>query len=227
MVHNNYMVKIFLTLLIMISTAYAETRMKVVVIDTGASREQLKQPYMCKNGNFTVFRDNGIDTHGHGTNVIGLIVEKINAKKYCIVSIKFYDKHKAFSGVVNAIRSLRTAIKLKPTIVNLSMDGIEAEPEEYNLIETLLKNGAKISVAAGNYNQELTQNYCLIYPACYKRWFDKALAKNFYVIGARNVSKSDYGPLVDFTFDGFKIGTPKMSGTSQATAVFTSTLVSK
>ena len=72
--------KYFLILLSLISCiTYAETRTKVVIIDSGISRTQSAQKYMCKNGNknFTDSK-NKYDEHGHGTNILSIISKSIN-----------------------------------------------------------------------------------------------------------------------------------------------------
>ena len=73
----------YLFLILASFSALAENRQKIVVIDTGVSFRQSFKPYMCKNGLHSTYGHWG-DNHGHGSNVIGLIAEKINPKKIII-----------------------------------------------------------------------------------------------------------------------------------------------
>jgi subtilisin family serine protease len=216
-------------LLILISTyTLAETRQKIVVIDTGISFAQSLKPYMCKNGKLSTSND-WKDVDGHGTNIVGLIGDRINPKKTCVVSIKL-DLKNSKNIEMDVIKSMLMAENLKPVGVNISMAGNFSSRLELLSIVRMISSGVKVIVAAGNEGVNLDRN-CYIYPACYLAEIKKEKKiiniSNFIVVGAKDVSVSNTGSVVTVTTNGSKQGFPVMSGTSQATANFTGKLFSK
>ena len=218
----------YLFLIFFASEAFSESRQKIVVIDTGVSYAQSIKPYMCKNGNLGS-NGNWKDTHGHGSNVIGLIGEKIDAKKTCIVSIKL-EVDRLKNPEQSIMYAMEMAEKIKPVAVNISMAGTIKYESELNSMVRMVSSGVKVVVAAGNEDMSL-DDYCIIYPACYlKRMKDMdnvINVSNFIVVGAKDTGSSNTGSIVTVTAIGKNQGYPKMSGTSQATANFTGKLFSK
>ena len=200
-----------------------ELRAPVVVIDSGVSYSQSKKPYMCKNGVLSTTADNGIDEHGHGTNIVSIISSKIN-KKYCIVSIKVYKKKETPIGAY--ISGLRLAVNLRPAFINISMDGDAGDFFETLYIQRALMYGAKVIVAAGNNSVNLDLN-CRAFPTCVKKEIFSTYSKNMFTVGATDTGTSNYGMIVTHRLPGKGLGFPKMSGTSQAAANLTSRLVQK
>ena len=220
------MVKILF--LILSFSVYSETRQKIVVIDTGIKMFQSLSPYMCKNGRLGS-NSSWLDKHGHGSNVIGLIGDKIDPIKTCIVSIKL-DLGQSLTPEKDIATVMEMTEKLNPIAVNISMSGvIHYESEKQSFIR-LINKGTKIIVAAGNESLNLDRG-CLIYPACYLKDIksDRASSSvsNFFVVGAKDTGSSNTGSVVTVTAVGKKQGYPVMTGTSQATANFTGKLFSK
>jgi subtilisin family serine protease len=206
---------------------FADSRQKIVVIDTGVGYKQYKKPYMCKYGNLG--SKGWLDGHGHGSNVIGLIGEKIDTDKTCIVSIKLeVDGSKNPEKAI--IEAMDMAEKLKPVAVNISWAGAVSFESELKSIIRMVSSGVKVVVAAGNGGISL-DTYCGIYPACYlKKMKDMnniINVSNFIVVGAKDTGSSNTGTVVTVTAIGKDQGYPKMTGTSQATANFTGKLFSK
>jgi hypothetical protein len=220
----------YLFLLLVSLSALAETRQKIVVIDTGVSIRVSMKPYMCKDGKQTTY-GLWIDDHGHGSNVIDLIGSRIDHKKLCIVSIK--TKWRNLSpeqAAIEAIVSIKKAALFKPIAVNISMDGNIRSDEEKEEFRKLLKSGSKIITAAGNHHLNLDKD-CSEFPACYlkeiKQDTEFTDTSNFFVVGASDVSASSYGTVVTVRTLGLKQGIPEMTGTSQAAANFTGKLFSR
>jgi hypothetical protein len=91
---------------------------------------------------------------------------------------------------------------------------------EYSYLSEIHKRGVKIVVAAGNNGMELKKG-CNFYPACHKYFLH-----NMIVIGNLHNRDSNYGEIIDYMIDGNRKGFPRMSGTSQSTAIFTGQLFS-
>jgi major intracellular serine protease len=209
--------KYLLFTLFFTNIAYSK-QLRVAVIDTGIQKAYTKQANLCKSGHKSFAKDKSVvDTHGHGTNIAGLIKNKAGKSKYCIIVIRFYsngagDLSKAF------IRSLEYAYILKPDILNLSGGGLFSDKRERLIIKRILDKGIIVNAAAGNESLNLDNN-CLYYPACYD--------KRINVIGAKNVPQSNYGKIVDYTINGKdrKAFGITLSGTSQSTAIFTGLMI--
>lgn len=203
-----------------------ENRTKIVVLDSGVGKSLARQSFMCKKGILSTIGEDGIDTHGHGSNIIGLIAQKINPKTQCIVSIQVWSKKIAEekSNGEEFIKGLNLAYSLHASYVNMSMTGEGNNEPEYKAIVNLLKFGTKIIVATGNDEHDLDYK-CDIYPACYKMKIPQEIRKNFYVISSNTVDTANKGRIVDAYLDGKNKGIPRLTGTSQATAIFTSELI--
>ena len=94
---------------------------------------------------------------------------------------------------------------------------------ELRSILTILRTGADISVAAGNDGLDLDKK-CSAFPSCYKKIIN---SRRFHVVGAINAKFSNFGSIVETYETGIDVGSPMMSGTSQATAIFTNKLILK
>lgn len=215
------MKKIILSLLLTFSSVFAETRIKVAIIDTGIGVKQKYADYSCQKDHKSFVDSNIYDYHGHGTNIISIISKSINPKTHCIVSYKVWkDKvpdQKIMNATVNALKSIVKDISIK--YVNISMGGPSPHSLERKLIEKLLIRGVIISVAAGNGDDEGNgydlDKKCVFYPACYRQTLKYS---NFNVVSTFTLRSSNQGKIVTDKFSGYRVGTPVMSGTSQATA---------
>lgn len=212
------MTKLLLALTFVISTVYAtEHRRKVVVIDTGVGWHQDEAPFLCKDGTKTVLKTDVYDNHGHGLNIIGIIAKKLDFTKWCIVSIKYHDPNHR-DNFENFLKALELAMTIPNVgMINLSVEGPQESYVELGYYQELIKRGVVINVAAGNHNLNLDQQ-CYAFPACYKRILKSNL---FRVIGGKQMEKTNKGSIITDWRPAVKQGFPKMTGTSQATAIFT------
>jgi subtilisin family serine protease len=214
--------KLFNNLFLLLISHAANAASVVAVIDTGID-PNIKN--LCKS-NHKDFSGSGLnDDFGHGTHIAGLINKYSGKVKFCLVNIKYYYKLNSNEENTNAMKSsIRYAIDIKADIINISGGGLNYDAEEHKLIKEALDKNIKVIVAAGNESMNLNEN-CNYYPACY----DKRLT----VVGNLNKyghksSFSNYGKAVNAWENGTdamsnlpngEMGT--MSGTSQATAIFT------
>lgn len=204
----------------------ADSRKKVVVLDTGIYRHMAKKPYMCKNMQFFTNNKGIYDENGHGSNVVGIISESINVKTHCIVSINLYNKDKDGGNMEDVLKAYRLALSLKNVkIVNLSIGGRLVSKTEGRYIERFLNRGIKVVAAAGNSGKSLDEEIDF-YPASFRK---KNKHKNFYVVGSR-YKFSNYGSFVTDYFPGKNVrpnipGVRSMTGTSQSTAQKTASLL--
>ncbi len=110
----------------------------------------------------------------------------------------------------------------------MSLEGNTFKFLDYRFLQILLNNGTNVAVAAGNSNKNLNEK-CNVFPACLN-----LNSNNFRVVGSNTANVyvvnntvtyskySNYGTVVTALEDGTDKGTPQMSGTSQATAIYTS-----
>ena len=201
-------------------TGGAEQREKIAIVDTGIIITPEIKPYLCneiKDATGTGI----VDRNGHGTNIANIIKTGMDPKKQCLFIVKYYDKG---SGPDDYFEALSLVLKEKGVkYLNLSLNGSFPDSLEREALQVLLNRGVKISVAAGNSKEYLSYG-CHSYPSCYD--FNH---KNFHVVGGTGVSASNFGPVVNYWEDGYRIsaGGITMSGTSQACAVHTSKLIRK
>jgi subtilisin family serine protease len=221
----NLLNALFLITVICANSAQAKTN-RVAVIDTGIDSSV---GHICETGHKDFSSTSLQDEVGHGTHVAGLIIKNAANSDYCLINIKFYNKkYTGAQNVKSMISSLQYAIDQKVDYINISGGGPQAEKEEQKLIQKALDMGIKIVVAAGNEGSDLSQN-CNFFPACYD--------SRLYVVGnlEENGSisgSSNYGRIVNYWQHGTnvisnlpnnKVG--RMSGTSQAAAIFTGKLL--
>lgn len=211
------------------NTALEENRIKIGIIDTGLNVTEKIYPFLCNVGHMSfVGTSPFVDENDsqHGTNIAGLIAEHLDPKKHCLVILKF---HGPKMNRREFMRYVRIAIDYSVTInvkyLNLSLGGDDPETIEQLILQEALDEGIKIAVAAGN-GRKNRQNVsigvnldkkCYYYPACYK--FSGKNKDNFHVVGSSKGLFSNKGKVVKYWEDGVDKGTPKLSGTSQATAI--------
>ena len=125
----------------------------IVVIDSGANGTY-KNAYNAFNGSSDV-----TDTVGHGTKMIETIKENISEENYEIVPIKIANDN-GYATVSSLIKALNYAVKLNPTIVNISLTSTNKGSAEIlnQYITKLGDNGTAVVVSAGN-NHDNVANY--------------------------------------------------------------------
>jgi hypothetical protein len=218
-------------LFLLSSTAYAENRDRIVVIDTGLNFFGLHS-YLCEDGHLDLTGFGMSDVNGHGTNIVGILVKKMNTKTQCIQVIKWmHDFNQMIELAKKDIKAadnlfataLDQAIKYKAKYVNMSLSGERFLAKEYKRLEYLTNSGTKVVVAAGNDSKNLDIK-CGNYPACY--YINN---NNWYVVGNLYNFSSNYGSRIKYWEDGNGqegLGVI-LSGTSQAAAKFLSKLISQ
>lgn len=204
-----------------------ETRIKIAVIDTGINIKPEMRRFLC-NGEHYDFTGTGIeDNNGHGTNIAGIIANRINPETHCILVMKWLDNGLTF-GWNSELNALRKASEEHVKFVNYSASGESKNAEEYIEIKRLIKEKIYFITAAGNHGQNLSKK-CNAYPACYG-----FVSPYFRVVGNGPNEKerhytSNYGLIVTdwrngLNQEGFGV---ILSGTSQATAKVTSELAQR
>lgn len=214
----------------------AETRKKIVVVDTHLRKNLFSRDYICKTklgqpetynasrAPLQVFRPD------HGSNVVGIIGDRIDKTKYCIVPISWM-----LSDGDEYFKLLKIAEKVENIVaLNLSISSTAKLGEnpydlrEHASITALLLKGVDVIVAGGNDGRLLTEKSCLVYPACLKNYYNAVGLKNFFVVTTKTLKSSNKSTIFKMEERvGNFIGTPRLSGTSQATAVFTGERFSK
>lgn len=195
-------------------SAFAESRQRIALIDSGLQYQQKYQKYLCKDGHksFVPGEEWHDDAVGHGTNIVSLVSKDLDYSKYCITILKFYRENlPGLTELEYEIEALKYALTLKVSYVNLSVSGPETNVTEQILFNVLTFQGTKIFVAAGNKNKNLDTHP--FYPAAYD------IRQNWFVVGNSNAESSNYGRKVNLWEDGNGVGEPRLSGTSQATAI--------
>ena len=204
---------IFLILMFFSSMCYAK-QIRVAVIDTGFDMTYSLDTKLCETGHKSFVPKQTIqDIYGHGTNIVGLITKYAERSNYCLIIIKYYDKN-IKNNHVRFLKALEHAYNLNVDMINISAGGPGIFIPEYNLIKQILDSKIIINAAAGNESLNLDDE-CIYYPACYD--------ERIFVISSKNTIKANKGEIVDKYENGknqtgFGI---TLSGTSQATAIFT------
>ena len=198
-----------ITILTSVSVIAGETRKRINVLDDGITPIGKIQfgSALCKDGhskNFTNVEGR------HGTNVVSIIANKLNTKKFCI------EIHNILGPGTNIGSELIALIDSEDAVaINLSFTGNNAIKQERKLLKGLVKKNIHIFVAAGNDFRNLDEEPS--YPASYS--FE---SKFYHVVGSSTKTRngkdfSNFGGVVTETQPGTHIGFPKMTGTSQST----------
>lgn len=205
--------------------SYAENR--IAVIDTGLDLKDARiAPYLCKSGHIDFTGEGLEDKNGHGTHVVGLIIQHAREADYCLVILKYYHNSMKEETTKHIIAAEKEAVRLKAKIVNISSGG-----DEYSVEEDIIIKSAKKTifvVSAGNNGRDIArQKY---YPASLSHP-NMRVVGNIRADGTRHPT-SNYGD----TVDNWEVGsnllsilpygrTGLMSGTSMSTAVKTGKLI--
>lgn len=171
------------------------------------------------------------DNHGHGTHVAGIILQKAKSARVKFMILKYYDPDKSGDeNLLNTVKAIRYATKMKADIINYSGGGDTRSPLEEAAIRDAQKKGILFVAAAGNEGRNTDRiGY---YPAGYR-------LSNIISVAAMDARKrllatSNYGSQsVDIVAPGNHILSSLpggrygyMTGTSQATAWVTGLVAS-
>jgi len=208
----------------------ADPRIKVAVVDTGILISKEIAPYICTDGHKDHTRTDLMDRHGHGTNVAHLIAQSLDPTRHCLVIIKWLDS--STPDILAAFylqQAIYYAAHSDVKYINVSAGGQANFARERKSIEYAVKRGIRVVVASGNDHANLDID-CIYFPACYS-----IMNSNFYVVGAldkdgKRAWFSNYGGPINAFAPGVNQSWKTeiiMSGTSQATAVYTGWLAAR
>lgn len=201
------------------ATATKQVTIKVAVLDTGID-PALTQVPLCLglSKDFTgskTLADNWPTKHG--SNVADLIRRHAGAASYCLIVVKVFNTPK--EDVTGYINGLKYALSLKPDYIHLSVNGPSKMQDEIKLLKEALDAGTKVIVAAGNQGADFNKTGCNSWPAC--------ADSRLIVVGSSTGRYGNLGREVDVFEDGTaqKAGGVTLTGTSQAAAIHTGTLL--
>lgn len=163
------------------------------------------------------------DNHGHGTHIAGIIKQRAPSARVKFMILKYYDPAQpAQDNLMNTVKAIRYATRMKADIINYSGGGDEKSPLEEAAIREAEREGILFVAAAGNEGRNTDESG--YFPAGYR-------LSNMISVAALDTQKtllasSNYGVRsVDIAAPGKHIYSSLpgghygfMSGTSQATA---------
>lgn len=193
-------------------------RTAIAIIDTGITANINYNKLCSHSKDFT--KTSLLDKDGHGSNVAGIIEKDVDFKTHCLLILKIDTTPKTY------VKALEYAVASKAKFINISLVGRHPIVYEIELLRQALHQGSLISVAAGNESTNLSKD-CSFYPACYTFY-----SENYFIVASVNKkgeisSYSNFGGPANVYFVGEKLvgNGIVMSGTSQATASWTNTLI--
>jgi subtilisin family serine protease len=212
----------------------------VAIIDTGFGYRGLgKEAHLCKFGHkdFSLFPNTTteydtkdpvpLDTHGHGTNVAGIIdyYGQQTDTNFCMVILKYYDpKSAGVDNMAASVSAIRYAKNIDADFINYSGGGLYRSEDEAEAVTAFIDNGGIFVAAAGNEYSNIDKHP--YYPAM-------ADLRTFIIGGTypsgEHMKTSNYGESItkwEIGSDVIGFGI-RMTGTSQATATATGKLVAR
>jgi subtilisin family serine protease len=165
------------------------------------------------------------DSHGHGTNIAGLIQQYAGNKNYCMVILRYYSPRAINdNNLKNTVDAINYATNIGAKYINYSGGGGESSLEERAAVKRFLDKGGRFIAAAGNEKANIDSHP--YYPAM----DDRRVVKVGSVEKDGSVAKySNYGKSVTRWEQGTNaraLGLV-MSGTSQATAIATGKIINQ
>lgn len=215
----------YLLLILISSICFAKSHIVAFQIDTGTDISHVHEIRDYVNiANWE--KDDYVDVNGHGTHVAGILLKNV-CPQVELISCKYYEG-KTDSSDKKLLNCFKTALKIRPDIINFSGGGPGYDQNEFNIIKQLSDAGIKIIVAAGNNGQDLSLKENEYYPAKYKG------IKNLIVVGNEGAKNSNYGILGMIWRKGNYIYSTLpngewgyKSGTSMSTAIYSNELLQK
>jgi subtilisin family serine protease len=228
--------------------AKTEKRQVIAIVDTGLVINRYTSRYLCDGGHFDATGKGLTDVNGHGTHIAGILAQTIDTDKQCLAIIKWYHNKQSSEApgvsVALEVAALQSVSKLKPVLVNMSLSGKFYSEKEAVEIKKLLKI-TTVVVAAGNDGLNLKKR-CESFPACsftpgHRLTLTKAESARYFVVA--NGTKDSFEEQSNFggpanvvayaedvvswglTSDEIGMNTARMTGTSQAAAMFSATEV--
>ncbi|GLA21353.1 hypothetical protein AnigIFM62618_010660 [Aspergillus niger] len=206
----------------------AGTNTFVYVIDTGINDQHVEFERRASKGRKFVSDapSSDEDIHGHGTHCAGTIASRAYgvAKKANVIGVKVFSDVTGLAQTSDIIRALDWVVSdvndrgiNGHAVVNMSLGG-GASPALDNAVESAVRHGAVVCVAAGNIPQEAEKGSPARAPL--------AITVGATDIGDTLASWSSYGKIVDILAPGVDVlscwigsqrATKRISGTSMAT----------
>lgn len=208
-----------------------ENRVRIAVVDSGLKTNYFSEKAICKDGHVDFTGDGLNDEMGHGTNVAGLIANRIDVSKQCITIMKVFtlddNKNKLYRSTSQTswvVQAIIKSIKLNVKYINLSFGGNTPMLPEKMVIKLALLRDIRVLVAMGNEGKDFDQVKCDYFPACY----DFGGFSNWFTVSNR-INEQTYHSLSNrrgpekYGFTGVNQSAwgVIMTGTSQATANLT------
>lgn len=184
--------------------------------------------------NFVDNNNDVSDSHGHGTHISGIINKEFqkhqssgtSSPSVRLMILKYFSsKADDAENILNTVKAIDYATKMKARIINYSGGGANQFPAEYRAIKKAGQNNIIFIAAAGNNNTNTDDSK--YFPANYS--LDNIISVaatdaagelvSFSNFGSHSVDIAAPGKLVTSTLPGNSYGV--MSGTSQATAFVT------
>ena len=198
-----------ITILTSVNVMAKDLRTRINVLDNGITKAGTKKFFkaLCTDGH----SKNALHKDAkHGTNVVSIIANKLDTKKYCIEIHRIMGPNTSMKNEYKALWASFDA-----GFINMSFTGDYPVKTEKNLMRILLKKNIHIFVAAGNSNRDLDLEPS--FPGSYG-----FKTKKFHVVGSSTktwIGKkfSNFGSVITETQPGTQIGWPIMTGTSQST----------
>jgi hypothetical protein len=195
--------------------------------------------------NFVDNNNDLTDHHGHGTHIAGLVALEAGSADYCLIILRYYDpKSNESNNLINTVKSIMYANKMGASVINYSGGGLAPSEEERAAVTEFLDRGGLFVAAAGNERSDI--NIHKYYPAAYD---PRIVMVSAHDRGNAVLPTSNYSGTLsqDRKVDSIKPGEMKveyelgnnvystlpgdqygyMTGTSQATAIMTGTLVNR
>ncbi len=92
--------------------------------------------------NFVSNNNDISDNHGHGTHVAGIILQKAHSDRVKFMILKYYDPFiTTDDNLLNTVKAIHYAIKMKANIINYSGGGDIKSPLEEAAIRDAQKQG--------------------------------------------------------------------------------------
>lgn len=184
---------------LLLSSITQANQLKIVIIDSGLNDGFINKDKLCKTGHYDFVNNKpevGKDDVNHGSVIANIITNNIKEKDYCLLIYKVVQKVKDDAVINNfdLYRALKRARYDRVDYINYSINGRAFMQLEHEAMFNLSRI-SKLYVAAGNEGEELGEEKCDIYPACYK-------LNNIISVGAIDSNKvklpsSNYGKYVN------------------------------